>query len=83
MLIVLYVGTQLASSLMIKAPTMDQTQRRLMLLLKARAGGAAAHRGQVEHTRGPWGAGASTAQEEAAFRTPALTTGTGMTSASE
>jgi YidC/Oxa1 family membrane protein insertase len=32
-LIVLYVGTQLASSLMMKAPTMDQTQRRLMLLL--------------------------------------------------
>jgi YidC/Oxa1 family membrane protein insertase len=32
-LIVLYVGTQLASSLMMQAPTMDQTQRRLMLLL--------------------------------------------------
>jgi YidC/Oxa1 family membrane protein insertase len=32
-LIVLYVGTQLASSLMMSAPTMDQTQRRLMLLL--------------------------------------------------
>jgi YidC/Oxa1 family membrane protein insertase len=32
-LIVLYVGTQLASSRMMQAPTMDQTQRRLMLLL--------------------------------------------------
>jgi YidC/Oxa1 family membrane protein insertase len=32
-LIVLYVGTQLASSLMMQAPTMDQTQRRVMLLL--------------------------------------------------
>jgi YidC/Oxa1 family membrane protein insertase len=32
-LIVLYVGTQLASSLMMKAPTMDQSQRRMMLLL--------------------------------------------------
>jgi YidC/Oxa1 family membrane protein insertase len=32
-LIVLYVGTQLASSLMMQAPTMDQTQRRMMLLL--------------------------------------------------
>jgi YidC/Oxa1 family membrane protein insertase len=32
-LIVLYVGTQLASSLMMQAPTVDQTQRRLMLLL--------------------------------------------------
>jgi YidC/Oxa1 family membrane protein insertase len=32
-LIVLYVGTQLASSLMMQAPTMDQTQRRIMLLL--------------------------------------------------
>jgi YidC/Oxa1 family membrane protein insertase len=32
-LIVLYVGTQLASSLMLRAPTMDQTQRRLMMLL--------------------------------------------------
>jgi YidC/Oxa1 family membrane protein insertase len=32
-LIVLYVGTQLASSLMMEAPTTDQTQRRLMLVL--------------------------------------------------
>ena len=32
-LIVLYVGTQLASSLMMRSPTMDQTQRRMMLLL--------------------------------------------------
>ena len=32
-LIVLYVGTQLASSLTMRAPTMDQTQRRMMLLL--------------------------------------------------
>lgn len=32
-LIGLYVGTQLASSLMMQAPTMDQTQRRIMLLL--------------------------------------------------
>jgi YidC/Oxa1 family membrane protein insertase len=32
-LIVLYLGTQLASSLMMQAPTMDQTQWRLMLLL--------------------------------------------------
>jgi YidC/Oxa1 family membrane protein insertase len=32
-LIVLYVGTQLASSLMMQAPTMDQTQRRIMMLL--------------------------------------------------
>jgi len=32
-LIVLYVGTQLASSLMMATPTMDQTQRRIMLLL--------------------------------------------------
>jgi len=32
-LIVLYVGTQLASSLMMQAPTMDRTQRRIMLLL--------------------------------------------------
>ena len=32
-LIVLYLGTQLASSLMTQAPTMDQTQRRIMLLL--------------------------------------------------
>jgi YidC/Oxa1 family membrane protein insertase len=32
-LIVLYVGTQLASTLMMQAPTMDQTQRRMMLLL--------------------------------------------------
>jgi YidC/Oxa1 family membrane protein insertase len=31
-LIVLYVGTQLASSLMMQAPTMDQTQRRMLLL---------------------------------------------------
>ncbi len=29
----LYVGTQLASSLMMQAPTMDQTQRRMMLML--------------------------------------------------
>jgi YidC/Oxa1 family membrane protein insertase len=32
-LIVLYVGTQLASSLMTQAPTADQTQRRILLLL--------------------------------------------------
>jgi YidC/Oxa1 family membrane protein insertase len=32
-LIVLYVGTQLASSLMMRSPTTDQTQRRMMLLL--------------------------------------------------
>jgi YidC/Oxa1 family membrane protein insertase len=32
-LIVLYVGTQLASSLMMQAPTMDQTQRGMMMLL--------------------------------------------------
>jgi YidC/Oxa1 family membrane protein insertase len=32
-LVVLYVGTQLASSLMMQAPTMDRTQRRLLLLL--------------------------------------------------
>ena len=32
-LIALYVGTQLAASLMMRAPAMDQTQRRLMLLL--------------------------------------------------
>ena len=32
-LIVLYVATQLASSLMMRAPTTDQTQRRMMLLL--------------------------------------------------
>jgi YidC/Oxa1 family membrane protein insertase len=32
-LIVLYVGTQLASSLMMQASTMDQTQRVLILLL--------------------------------------------------
>jgi YidC/Oxa1 family membrane protein insertase len=32
-LIVLYVATQLASTLLMSAPTMDQTQRRLMLLL--------------------------------------------------
>jgi YidC/Oxa1 family membrane protein insertase len=31
-LIVLYVGTQLASSLVMRAPTMDQTQRRMLLL---------------------------------------------------
>ena len=33
MLIVLYVGTQLASSLMMQAPTMDPTQRRMVVLL--------------------------------------------------
>jgi YidC/Oxa1 family membrane protein insertase len=32
-LIVLYLGTQLASSLMMRAPTMDRTQRRMLLLL--------------------------------------------------
>ena len=32
-LIVLYVGTQLASSLMMATPTMDKTQRQIMLLL--------------------------------------------------
>jgi YidC/Oxa1 family membrane protein insertase len=32
-LIVLYVGTQLVSSLMMSTPTMDQTQRRIMLLM--------------------------------------------------
>jgi YidC/Oxa1 family membrane protein insertase len=32
-LIVLYLATQLASSVMMQAPTMDQTQRRMMLLL--------------------------------------------------
>jgi YidC/Oxa1 family membrane protein insertase len=32
-LIVLYVGTQLASTLMMSTPTMDQTQRRIMLLM--------------------------------------------------
>jgi YidC/Oxa1 family membrane protein insertase len=32
-LLVLYVGSQLASSLMMSAPTMDPTQRKLMLLL--------------------------------------------------
>jgi YidC/Oxa1 family membrane protein insertase len=32
-LIVLYVGTQLASTLMMSSPTMDRTQRRLMLFL--------------------------------------------------
>jgi YidC/Oxa1 family membrane protein insertase len=32
-LIVLYVGTQLGSSLLMSAPTMDQTQRRLMMLM--------------------------------------------------
>jgi len=32
-LVVLYVGTQLASSMMLPAPTIDRAQRRLMLLL--------------------------------------------------
>src|SRR5947209_5837569 len=32
-LILLYVGTQLASSLMMSSPTMDKTQRQLMLLM--------------------------------------------------
>jgi YidC/Oxa1 family membrane protein insertase len=32
-LLVLYVGTQLASSLMMSTPTMDSTQRRIMLLM--------------------------------------------------
>ncbi len=32
-LIVLYIGTQLASSLMMSTPTMDSTQRRIMLLM--------------------------------------------------
>ena len=32
-LIVLYVGTQLGSSLLMSSPTMDQTQRRIMLLM--------------------------------------------------
>jgi YidC/Oxa1 family membrane protein insertase len=32
-LILLYVGTQLASTVMMQSPTMDQTQRRLMMLL--------------------------------------------------
>ncbi len=32
-LIVLYVGTQLASSLMMSTPTMDTTQRRIMLIM--------------------------------------------------
>src|SRR5579884_2022382 len=32
-LIVLYVGTQVASTVMMSAPTMDQTQRRMMMLL--------------------------------------------------
>src|SRR5437588_344900 len=32
-LIVLYVGTQIASSLMMSTPTMDKTQRRIMLLM--------------------------------------------------
>jgi YidC/Oxa1 family membrane protein insertase len=32
-LIILYVGTQLASSLMMSTPTMDPTQRRIMLLM--------------------------------------------------
>jgi YidC/Oxa1 family membrane protein insertase len=31
-LIVLYVGTQLASSVMMQAPTMDRPQRRMMML---------------------------------------------------
>src|SRR5207302_7647133 len=32
-LIVLYVGTQLASSLMMSSPTMDKTQRQIMLVM--------------------------------------------------
>ena len=32
-LIVLYVGTQLASSLMMSSPTMDQTQRQIMMFM--------------------------------------------------
>ncbi len=32
-MIILYVGTQLASSIMMSSPTMDQTQRRIMMLL--------------------------------------------------
>ncbi|MBV8953282.1 MAG: membrane protein insertase YidC [Solirubrobacterales bacterium] len=32
-LIVLYVGTQLASSMLMSSPTMDRTQRRIMMLL--------------------------------------------------
>jgi YidC/Oxa1 family membrane protein insertase len=32
-LIVLYVGTQLASTLMMSTPTMDSTQRRIMMLM--------------------------------------------------
>jgi YidC/Oxa1 family membrane protein insertase len=32
-LIILYVGTQLASSIMMSSPTMDQTQRRIMMVL--------------------------------------------------
>ena len=32
-LLVLYVGTQLASSLMMSSPTMDKTQRQIMLFL--------------------------------------------------
>ncbi len=32
-LIVLYVGTQLGSSLLMSSPTMDQTQRRIMLIM--------------------------------------------------
>ncbi len=32
-LIVLYIGTQLASSMMMSSPTMDQTQRRIMMFL--------------------------------------------------
>jgi YidC/Oxa1 family membrane protein insertase len=32
-LIILYVGTQLASSLMMSSPTMDRTQRQIMLLM--------------------------------------------------
>jgi YidC/Oxa1 family membrane protein insertase len=32
-LVILYVGTQLASSIMMSSPTMDQTQRRIMMFL--------------------------------------------------
>jgi YidC/Oxa1 family membrane protein insertase len=32
-LIILYIGTQLASSLMMSSPTMDKTQRRIMLFM--------------------------------------------------
>jgi YidC/Oxa1 family membrane protein insertase len=32
-LIVLYIGTQLASSMMMSSPTMDQTQRRIMMFM--------------------------------------------------